>query len=138
MITFDTDKSSSRAICLYVFPFRHARYYLENKRYDNAYNKSRDKDRYYNDHYNLLELFWAAKNWLKNVGIDTASLNTKQIEEHLGKLVADKDALTNSFTTKESELAQLKKATENLYIFLNMPEKGLPVHEKIKPPNKDI
>ena len=100
---------------------RHAQYFTENKRYDNAYNKSKDKDRYYNDHYNRLELFWAAKNWLMNAGIDTATLNIKQIEEHLGKLTADKDALTASYTSKEIEIDQLRKAEENLYKFLDIP-----------------
>lgn len=47
---------------------RHARYFIENKKYDNAYNKSRDKDRYYNDHYNRLELFWQLRTGLRMPG----------------------------------------------------------------------
>ena len=63
-------------------------------------------------------MFWATKNWLKNAGIDTTSLNLKQIEEHLEKLTADKDTLTTSYTAKENEVERLKKAEENLYKFL--------------------
>ena len=111
---------------------RHAQYFAENKRYDNAYNKSKDKDRYYNDHYNQLELFWAAKNWLGNAGIDTATLNLKQIEEHLAKLIADKDALTASYIAKENEAEQLRKAEENLYKFLDVPDREQTVPAKSK------
>ena len=113
---------------------RHAQYFTENKRYDNAYNKSKDKDRYYNDHYNRLELFWAAKNWLKNAGIDTSTLNVKQIEEHLDKLKADKDALTASYTSKETEIEQLRKAEENLYKFLDVPTENRTIPSQEKEP----
>ena len=113
---------------------RHAQYFTENKRYDNAYNKSKDKDRYYNDHYNRLELFWAAKNWLKNAGIDTATLNIKQIEEHLDKLKVDKDALTASYTSKENEIDQLRKAEENLYKFLDVPTENRTIPSLEKEP----
>ncbi len=130
----------SKEIAHFKDILRHARYYLENKRYDNAYNKSKDKDRYYNDHYNQLELFWAAKNWLKNAGIDTTSLNIKQIEEHLGKLTADKDALTTSYIAKENEVERLKKAEENLYKFLDVPnrEQSSPSHEENRSRNQHL
>ena len=113
---------------------RHAQYFAVNKRYDNAYNKSKDKDRYYNDHYDQLELFWAAKNWLNNAGIDTATLNLKQIEEHIAKLTADKDALTASYIAKENEAEQLRKAEENLYKFLDVPvkERTIPAKGRYK------
>ena len=114
---------------------RHARYYTENKRYDTAYEKSKDKDRYYNDHYNQLELFWAAKNWLGNAGIDTTTLNLKQIEEHCRKLIADKDALTASYTSKQTEIEQLKKAEDSLYKFLHISEKERDIPEKTKDKN---
>lgn len=113
---------------------RHAQYFTENKRYDNAYNKSKDKDRYYNDHYNRLELFWAAKHWLKNAGIDTATLNVKQIEEHLEKLTADKDALTASYISKEIEIDQLRKAEENLYKFLDVPVEKRTIPPRVEEP----
>ena len=45
---------------------------------------------------------------------------------------ADKNTLTASYKAKEQEIEQLKKAEENLYKFLDEPEKDLPAPVKKK------
>ena len=111
---------------------RHARYVRENQKYADAYEKSKDQERYYHSHYEQLDLYWGAVNWLKNTGIDTATMNIKQIEEHYRKLIADKNTLTTSYKQKKAESDALKKAEESLHKFLDTPDKNIPVHEKEK------
>ena len=72
--------------------------------------------------------------WLKNAGIDPATLNLKQIEEHLDKLTADKDALTASYSSKENKIEQLRKAEENLYKFLDVPTENRTIPSQEKEP----
>ena len=77
-----------------------AKRYAENKKYGDSYAKSKDKERYEREHDYQLRLYEGAKDWLKNSGIDPATLRIKDIEEHLNKLSADREALYNSFKTK--------------------------------------
>jgi hypothetical protein len=109
---------------------RYAKFYVDNKKIYNNYENSKDQERYYRNHCTEIELFKASKNWLKNSGIDPATLKIKEIEEHYQKLIADKNTLTASYKAKEQEIEQLKKAEENLYKFLDEPRKDRPVSAK--------
>ena len=115
---------------------RHARYVRENQKYADAYEKSKDQERYYRSHYEQLDLYWGAVNWLKNTGIDTATMDIKQIEEHYRKLIADKNTLTTSYKQKEAESDALKKAEEGLHKFLDAPDANRQVKLKEKDRNR--
>ena len=99
---------------------RHAKYLRENQKYADAYEKSKYQERYYRSHYEQLDLYWGAVNWLKNSGIDTATMDIKQIEEHYRKLIADKDAITVSFKTKLKEVETLAKVYNSFIEFLDI------------------
>lgn len=109
---------------------RHAKYYIENQKYDTAYENSKDKDRYYRTHCDQLESYWNAKHWLENAGIDTDTINLKQLEEHYQKLIYDKAALTESCQAKEHELKQLNNMIKSLNIILDKPNQDRPIHER--------
>ncbi len=109
---------------------RHAKYYNENKKYDIAYENSKDKDRYYRTHCDWLESFWTAKHWLENAGIDTDTINLKQLEEHYQTLIYDKAALTASCQANEHELRQLNNMIKSLTKILDKPNQNRPMRER--------
>ena len=98
-----------------------AKRYVENKKYGNNYEKSKDKERYEREHDYQLRLFEGAKSWLKNSGIDPATLKIRDIEEHLHKLETDKNALYASYQAKQKEHDRLLSIQQSLQQFLDEP-----------------
>ena len=107
-----------------------AKRYAENKKYGDNYEKSKDKDRYEREHDYQLRLFEGAKSWLKNSGIDPATLRIKDIEEHLNKLNADHEALYHSFKTKGKEHDRLLSIQKSMQHFLEEPIRTIPVRSR--------
>ena len=103
-----------------------AKRYIENKKYGDNYQKSRDKERYEREHDYQLRLYEGAKSWLKNSGIDPATLKIRDIEEHLNKLNIDREALYNSFKTKEKEHGRLLSIQKSMQQFLDEPVRTIP------------
>lgn len=98
-----------------------AKRYAENKKYGDNYEKSKDKERYEREHDYQLRLFEGAKSWLKNSGIDPATLKIRDIEEHLHKLEADKNALYALYQVKQKEHGRLLSMQQSLQQFLDEP-----------------
>ena len=98
-----------------------AKQYLENKKYHINYQNSKDKERYYRMHFDQINMFDSASEWLKSSGINTATLNLGKIEEHYQKLIADKNRLSDSYIAKEAECDRLKKIDDSLSKFLDNP-----------------
>ena len=102
-----------------------AKRYAENKKYGDNYQKSKDKERYEREHDYQLRLYEGAKSWLKNSGIDPATLKVKDIEEHLQKLKTDRKALYDSYHLKEREHNRLNSIEESITKFLDKPGRAL-------------
>ena len=102
------DKRSAASLDKKIREFRQilsvAKRYAENKKYGNNYEKSKDKERYEREHDYQLRLFEGAKSWLKNSGIDPATLKIRDIEEHLRKLESDRKAFLASSEAKAPHL----------------------------------
>ena len=113
-----------------------AKRYTENKKYGDNYQKSKDKERYERDHDYQLRLYEGAKSWLKNSGIDPATLKVRDIEEHLQKLKADRKALYDSYHLKEKEHNRLNSMKESITKFLDEPDRALLFSTKDK--NKEL
>ena len=94
---------------------------MENKKYHINYQNSKDKERYYRMHFDQINMFDSASEWLKSSGINTATLNLGKIEEHYQKLIADKNRLSDSYIAKEAECDRLKKIDDSLSKFLDNP-----------------
>ena len=109
-----------------------AKQFLENKRYHVNYQNSKDKERYYRMHFDQINMFDSASEWLKSSGINTATLNLSKIEEHYQKLIADKNRLSDSYIAKEAECDRLKKIDDSLSKFLDNPsqDRTAPVKKK--------
>ena len=88
---------------------------------DHNYQKSKDKELYEREHDYQLRLFEGAKSWLKNTGIDPATLKIRDIEEHLRKLEADRKAFLSSSEAKAAEHEQFKSIEKSLNEFLEEP-----------------
>ena len=109
-----------------------AKRYAENKKYGDNYQKSKDKERYEREHDYQLRLYEGAKSWLKNTGIDPATLKIKDIEEHLRKLEADRKAFLTAAEEKAAEHNRLKSIEESITKFLDEPDRVLPLQNKDK------
>ena len=108
-----------------------AKQYLENKKYHITYQNSKDKERYYRMHFDQINMFDSASEWLKSSGINTATLNLGKIEEHYQKLIADKNHLSESYVAKEAECDRLKKIDDSFSKFLDNPS-----HDRTMPTKK--
>ncbi len=72
-------------------------------------------------HFDQINMFDSASEWLKSSGINTATLNLNKIEEHYQKLISDKKRLSDSYIVKEAECDRLKKIDDGLSKFLDNP-----------------
>ena len=113
-----------------------AKQYLENKKYHVNYQNSKDKERYYRMHFDQVNMFDSASEWLKSSGINTATLNLGKIEEHYQKLIADKNRLSDSYIAKEAECDRLKKIDDSLSKFLDNPSQDRTAPDKTR--NRNI
>ena len=107
-----------------------ARQYVETKKYNTAYENSKDQDRYFRNHSYELSLYWAACEHLKDLGVDASTIKLRDIEEHIHKLSADKSQLVASYKTKEKEYTKLRQMDDSLTRYLsgsssNTPEKTI-------------
>lgn len=122
------DKRNAASLDKKIREFRQilsvAKRYAENKKYGDSYQKSKDKERYEREHDYQLRLFEGAKSWLKNSGINPATLKVKDIEEHLHKLEADRKAFLASSEAKAAEHDRLKSMEESITQFLDEPDKS--------------
>ena len=113
-----------------------AKQYLENKKYHINYQNSKDQERYYRMHFDQINMFDSASEWLKSSGINTATLNLNKIEEHYQKLIADKNRLSDSYIAKEAECDRLKKIDDSLSKFLDNPSQNRTAPDKTR--NRNI
>ena len=107
-----------------------AQQYIETKKYNTAYEHSKDQDRYYREHNYELTLYWSAVEHLQEFGVDIATVRLKDIEEHIQKLTADHDQLVASFKSKEKEHTKLSQMYKSFNEFLNELSKEPPVTHK--------
>ena len=107
-----------------------AKQYIENKKYHINYQNSKDKEWYYRMHFDQINMFDSASEWLKSSGINTATLNLNKIEEHYQKLIADKNRLSDSYIAKEAECDRLKKIDNSLSKFLDNPSQDRTAPDK--------
>ena len=87
-------------------------------------------------HFDQVNMFDSASEWLKSSGINTATLKLGKIEEHYQKLIADKNRLSDSYIAKEAECDRLKKIDDSLSKFLDNPSQDRTAPDKTR--NRNI
>ena len=63
---------------------RYARQYSEKHKYEVAYEKSKEPERYYRDHREDIQLAWGARTGLESLGLNPATLKLSEITCHPG------------------------------------------------------
>ena len=107
-----------------------AQQYAETKKYNTAYEHSKDQDRYYRTHNYELTLYWSAVEHLQELGVDINTMKLKDIEDHIQKLTTNHDQLVASFRLKEKEHINLTEMYKSFNDFLNEPSKEPPSRHK--------
>ena len=64
---------------------RYARQYSEKHKYEVAYEKSKEPERYYRDHREDIQLAWGARTGLESLGLNPTTLKLSEIEEYYRK-----------------------------------------------------
>ena len=113
-----------------------ARQYSEKARFARFYKKSKDPERYYQNHSYDIQLAWGAADILKRAGIDPDRMNLKDIESKYAQLVKDRQTVSKSYKQLERECAALKKSRDMLQEYIKgQPTRGM---EKENVSHKDI
>ena len=95
-----------------------ARQYDEKKKYDKNYKKSKDPERYYQDHSYDLHLAWGARDILESAGINPETMNLQEIKSRYEKLCADRKTTSDAYKKVEKECEKLKQSRDALLSFI--------------------
>ena len=95
-----------------------ARQYDEKKKYDKNYKKSKDPERYYQDHSYDLHLAWGARDILESAGINPETMNLQKIKSRYEKLCADRKTTSDAYKKVEKECEKLKQSRDALLSFI--------------------
>ena len=82
----DTIKAIEQELRTFNQILTFGRQHTETKKYNDAYETSKDQDRYFRNHSYELNLYWSACEHLKELGVDVSTIRLKDIEEHIQKL----------------------------------------------------
>ena len=99
---------------------RYARQYSEKHKYEVAYEKSKEPERYYRDHREDIQLAWGARTGLESLGLNPASLKLAEIEENYRKMTADREGAHSTYVTAEKECTELKNLKDELSAYMGM------------------
>lgn len=106
--------------------------YEANKKYHARYKKSKDPERYYQDHRTELTLHNGAKAFLEREGINLAHFELKALKATRDSLTAAKTSATASYKSAEAELKKLEKLKSGLETFLGDAPAHAQAHQKPK------
>ena len=104
--------------------------YQENKVYQSRYKKSKDPERYFQDHRAQLTMYDGAKAFLERVGIDPATLDLKGLKDTRKELESARTTATNSYKSAETELKKMKKLMSVLDAFQHNDRMSVPKKER--------
>ena len=102
---------------------RYARQYAEKKKYEAAYDKSKDPERYYRAHHNDIRLAIGAREVLNSYGINASAINLPGLEADFVRLTADRERSLSSYKNAEKECENLKKLKDELTTYLGTEQK---------------
>ena len=97
---------------------RYARQYAEKKKYEAAYDKSKDPERYYRAHHDDICLSVGVREVLNSYGINASAINLPNLETEFARLTADRERSISSYKNAEKECENLKKLKDELATYL--------------------
>ena len=104
------------------------RQYQENRKYQTRYEKSKDPERYYQDHRAELTLYDGSKAFLEREGINPATFDLKGLKDTRNELETARKTATTAYKTAETELKKLEKLKKGLETFIG--EERTPAQQK--------
>lgn len=102
--------------------------YQENRKYQTRYEKSKDPERYYQDHRAELTLYDGSKAFLEREGINPATFDLKGLKDTRNELETARKTATTAYKTAETELKKLEKLKKGLETFIG--EERAPTQQK--------
>ena len=112
---------------------KYAKQYMENRKYQRGYEKTKDQDAYFRSHETQIILFGGAENMLKRYGIKTASLDVEKMRAEYDAMAAQKAKLKKTYQTAEKEAAEADKQLKNIRQYLGIEKEN---QERTKPDRK--
>lgn len=97
----------------------YARQYTENKKYESAYERSKDPDRYYRNRHTEIHMAWGAKDHLKNAGLDPDKLDINRLKSMVARLNSDHEKSVTTYKSAQKECDELKKLRTELSAFMD-------------------
>jgi len=111
---------------------RYARQYTEKAKYERNYKKSKDPERYYQDHNYDLHLAWGARDILESAGINPETMNLQEIESRYEKLCADRQTTSDAYKKAKRECDKLKQSRDALLSYIGQePSQDIDRDQKI-------
>ena len=110
----------------------YAEQYLDNKPYQDKYEKSKDPDRYLRMHETQLILYDGAERMLQKMELDPKSVNAAEIRADYEAMQAHKAILEKTYKSAENELQSLQQKMANVEQFI-----GQSIHKDISHPQKE-
>ena len=114
---------------------RYARQYSEKHKYEVAYEKSKEPERYYRDHREDIQLAWGARTGLESLGLNPTTLKLSEIEENYRKMTADRETAHSTYVTAEKECNELKKLRDELTSYMGMEQEQAQEKDHDKKPS---
>lgn len=108
----------------------YAQMYCDNLRFERAYKKSKDPDRYYREHAEQLNLFHAAEHALSSVyHVNPQTMDYDWMHQNYVQMEERRTQLSSSYHTSKTTLAEMEKRLENMRKFMGQTDG---IHEETK------
>ena len=95
------------------------RNYQDNKKYDDAYKKARNKERFYENHESQLIIFEAAAREIRAKGLDPGKVTYEQITDGISKLSESKKIMQDRYTSISKDLHDKEQQMEMIIEYMD-------------------
>lgn len=102
---------------------KYAEQYLENKPYNNRYEKVKDQDRFLRKYESHIILFAGAERMLQRKGIDLQHMSLEKLKTQYKELLSEKKELTIQHQATQAEIKELELIRDNMKQYLNIASK---------------
>ena len=92
---------------------RYARQYSETHRYEKAYDKSKDPDRYYRMHHIQIQQSIGARSVLNSYGLDADRMNIDELEANYLSLLSDRASSLDTYKATEKNAQSFRLCVMN-------------------------
>lgn len=112
---------------------KYAKQYVENRKYQRGYEKTKDQDAYFRSHETQIILFGGAENMLKRYGIKTTALDVEKMQAEYDAMASQKAKLKKAYQAAEKEATEAEKQLRNIRQYLGSEKEN---QERTKPERK--